>query len=64
MGGRNCWGFNEWMEFDLTVNRKVSDDIAFSQKRVVPAMCFEGPNASGKTCALRVASFIYDVLTI
>ena len=59
-GGRNCWGFSEWIEINLRVKRNVSDDIAFPQKRVVPAMCFEGPNASGKTCALRVLSFIYD----
>lgn len=59
-GARNCWGFRDWMEIDLTVNKNVSSDIAFPDKRVVPALCFEGANASGKTCALRVLSFIYD----
>ncbi len=59
-GGRNCWGFREWIEINMHVNRGVSNDIAFPQKRIVPAMCFEGPNASGKTCALRLLSFIYD----
>ena len=59
-GARNCWGFKEWMEVNLRVNKKVSQDIAYSQTRIVPAMCFEGPNASGKTCALRVLAFIYD----
>lgn len=59
-GGRNCWGFKEWMEINLRVNKKVSPNISFSDTRVLPAMCFEGPNASGKTCALRILSFIYD----
>ena len=44
----------------MRVNKKVSPSIAFPATRVLPAMCFEGPNASGKTCALRVLSFIYD----
>ena len=59
-GARNCWGFKEWMEINLRVNKKVSSDIAFPQTQIVPAMCFEGANASGKTCALRVLAFIYD----
>ena len=59
-GARNCWGFKEWMEVNLRVNKKVSPDVAFPQTRIVPAMCFEGPNASGKTCSLRVLAFIYD----
>ena len=44
----------------MRVNKKASSDISFSRKRVVPAMCFEGANASGKTCGLRLLSFIYD----
>ena len=59
-GGRNCWSFREWMEIDLRVNKNVAQNVAFHEKKVVPAMCFEGANASGKTCALRVLSFIYD----
>lgn len=59
-GGCNCWGFREWMEVDLRVKKNVSENVAFPNAHVVPAMCFEGPNASGKTCALRVLSFIYD----
>ncbi len=59
-GAKNCWGFREWMEINLRVNKKVSSDMAFPNTRVVPAMCFEGSNASGKTCALRVLAFIYD----
>ena len=48
------------MEINLRVNKKVSQNIPFPQTRIVPAMCFEGANASGKTCALRVLAFIYD----
>ena len=59
-GARNCWCFREWMEVNLRVNKKVSTGIAFPNTQIVPAMCFEGPNASGKTCALRVLAFIYD----
>ena len=44
----------------MRVNKKVSPSVTFPATRVLPAMCFEGPNASGKTCALRVLSFIYD----
>ncbi len=44
----------------MRVGKKVSNDISFPKTRIVPAMCFEGANASGKTCALRVLSFIYD----
>ena len=59
-GGKNCWGFKDWMTIDLHVNKKARADISFPNTKVVPAMCFEGANASGKTCGLRVLSFIYD----
>ena len=59
-GARNCWGFKEWMEVDMRVGKKASAGVSFPTQRVVPAMCFEGANASGKTCGLRVLSFIYD----
>ena len=59
-GACNCWCFREWMEINLRVNKNASVNVAFPQTRIVPAMCFEGSTASGKTCALRVLSFIYD----
>lgn len=59
-GGRNCWSFRDWMTIDMRVGKKVSADISFPDERIVPAMCFEGANASGKTCGLRMLSFIYD----
>ena len=59
-GGRNCWSFREWVEINLRVRDDKVTKTVFSQKPVLPVMCFEGPNASGKSCALRVLSFIYD----
>ena len=59
-GGRNCWSFREWMDINFRVNKNVASEFSFPEKRIVSTMCFEGPNASGKSCALRVLSFIYD----
>ncbi len=59
-GGRNCWSFKDWLEIDLTINGNVPAEYGFSDIGVVPALCFEGANASGKTCAIRVLSFIYE----
>ena len=59
-GGKNCWSFKDWMTIDMCVGKKARADISFPDERIVPAMCFEGANASGKTCGLRVLSFIYD----
>ncbi len=59
-GGRNCWSFKDWLEIDFTINGNVPAEYGFSDVRVVPALCFQGANASGKTCAIRVLSFIYE----
>ena len=59
-GGRNCWSFREWLEISFRVNKKVPKDISFKNKRAIPVLCFEGANAAGKSCALRVLSFIFD----
>lgn len=57
-GGRNCWSFKEWLTIDFTINKSVPEEYGFGDVGVVPALCFEGANASGKSCALRVISFI------
>ena len=57
-GGRNCWSFKEWCEIDFCINKNVPEEYGFKDVRVVPALLFEGANASGKTCALRILSFI------
>ena len=59
-GGRNCWAFKEWMTVSFEINKNVPQEYGFSDVNVVPALCFEGGNASGKSCALRVLSFIID----
>lgn len=60
-GGRNCWAFKDWMEISFQVSKSAPKDISFSGKKVVTAMCLEGPNAAGKSCALKVLSFIADL---
>lgn len=59
-GGKNCWAFKDWMEINFQVSKSAPKEITFTNKNVVSAMCFEGPNAAGKSCALRVLSFITD----
>ncbi len=59
-GGKNCWAFKEWMIINFEINKNVPAEYGFSDINVVPALCFEGANASGKSCALRVLSFIMD----
>ena len=59
-GGKNCWAFKEWMVVNLKINKNVPSEFGFDDVRVVPAICFEGANASGKSCSLKVLSFIYD----
>lgn len=57
-GGKNCWSFKEWCEIDFCINKNVPKEYGFNDVGVVPALLFEGANASGKTCALRILSFI------
>ena len=57
-GGKNCWVFKDWFEIDFRINKNVPKEYGFESKPVVPIMCFEGSNASGKTCALKVLSFL------
>lgn len=59
-GGKNCWAFKDWMEINFQVSKSAPKDISFTNKKIVSAICFEGPNAAGKSCALRVLSFIAD----
>lgn len=59
-GARNCWAFKEWMVINFRINGNVPEEYGFKDVRVLPALCFEGANASGKSCSLRVLSFIFD----
>ena len=58
-GGRNCWCFKDWMQIDLSLGEGVPSDVSMGLPACT-AMCFKGANASGKTNALKVYSFIYD----
>ena len=59
-GGKNCWSFKEWLHIDMGINKNVPKEYGFGDAPAVPIMCFEGANASGKSCALRVLNFICD----
>lgn len=61
-GGRNCWCFKDWMQIDLSLGEGVPADVSMGLPACT-AMCFKGANASGKTNALKVYSFIYDFVT-
>ena len=56
-GARNCWCFKEWMEIDFSLNENVPKDVSMGLP-VSTALCLKGANASGKTSALKVLSFI------
>lgn len=59
-GGRNCWSYKEWLSVSMQLNKNVPDEYGFPDAAVAPLLCFEGGNASGKTVALRVLTFIMD----
>lgn len=61
-GARNVWSFKNGMEIDLTLNDLVPPDVSMNLPAAT-AMCFKGANASGKTNALKVLSFIVDFIT-
>lgn len=58
-GARNCWCFKDWMEIDMEFSENVPSDISMNLPAAT-AMCFKGANASGKTNALKVVSFLAD----
>ncbi len=59
-GCKNIWAFKEWLEIDLRANGYVPAEYRFGKKGALSALCFIGPNASGKSCALKVLAFISD----
>lgn len=61
-GAKNAWSFKDGMEIDLSLNDLVPTDVSMNLKAAT-AMCFKGPNASGKTNALKVLAFIVDFIT-
>lgn len=61
-GGKNCWCFKDWMQVDLSLGDGVPLDVSMGLPAST-AMCFKGANASGKTNALKIYSFLYDFVT-
>ncbi len=61
-GARNVWSFKDGMEIDLRLNDLVPSDVSMGLPAST-AMCFKGPNASGKTNAIKVLAFVSDFLT-
>ena len=61
-GCKNCWSFKDWMVINFRINKNVPSEFAFPNTSVVPAVGFFGANASGKTSALRVISFLSDFI--
>ena len=62
-GGRNCWAFKEWLEISFRANGNVPADYKFKNKEAFSSLCFIGANAAGKSCALKILSFIVDFCT-
>jgi len=58
-GAKNCWCFKNWLDIDLRLNGYVPDEIA-QGKKFSTVLGFKGANASGKTNALKIFSFIAD----
>jgi len=56
-GAKNFFCFKEWVEISLALNSKVPPDIS-KGRDVSLTMCLKGGNASGKTNALKILSFL------
>lgn len=59
-GGENCWCFKDRFEIELGINNNAPKEYGFKEIGIVPIMGLIGANASGKTNALRVLSFIKE----
>ena len=60
-GAKNAWSFKEGIEIDLRLNDLVPEDVSMKLPAAT-AMCFKGPNAAGKTNALKILAFIVDYI--
>jgi AAA15 family ATPase/GTPase len=56
-GAKNFCGFKDWLEVDLTLNSKVPQEVS-GGKGWAQTLCLKGANASGKTNALKILSFL------
>jgi uncharacterized protein len=56
-GAKNFCCFKDWLEIDLSLNSKVPKEIS-NGLPATKAICIKGPNAAGKTNALKAISFL------
>ena len=58
-GAKNCFSFKDWLQISFEATRKdVPKEYKIGDTDVLPYLCLEGSNASGKTNALKVLYFI------
>lgn len=58
-GAKNCFSFKDWLQISFEANRKdVPKEYKILNTEILPYLCLEGSNASGKTNALKVLYFI------
>lgn len=56
-GAKNFFCFKEWVEISLVLNSKVPPELSKGMEATL-ALCLKGGNASGKTNALKILSFL------
>lgn len=56
-GAKNFFCFKEWVEISLALNSKVPPEISQGMDATL-TLCLKGGNASGKTNALKILSFL------
>ena len=56
-GAKNFCCFKDWLEIDMTFSSAVPVDIS-NELHFATSMCLKGANASGKTSAIKVLSFL------
>jgi uncharacterized protein len=58
-GAKNFCCFNEWLDVDLSISLKKTKEIS-NHNGITNLLCLKGGNASGKTSAMKVLSFIAE----
>ncbi len=56
-GAKNFFCFKEWVEISLALNSKVPPEVSKGMDAAL-SLCLKGGNASGKTNALKILSFL------
>lgn len=62
-GAKNSYSFKDWLQISFEAARKdVPDEYKIKGTQIMPYLCLEGSNASGKTNALKVLYFIISFI--